>query len=149
MTKTSVSAPPKSEEVKASEKYLTVAILLAILILLLLLSIAAFRSAFPPPTPNEVIFSNYLNRFQSSGFNSREYNLSAGRPSFGIRITRGYQFFIVANNNIEVDYYYRGGLPKRRLINFCEDSPMENADMIQIFPVAGDTKVYLFTKINY
>ncbi len=149
MTKTTVSAPPKSEAVKASEKYLTVAILLAILILLLLLSIAAFRSAFPPPTPAEVVFSNYLNGFKTSGFNSQEYNLSSGHPSYGIKITRGYQFVIVANKSIEVDYYYRGGLPKRRLINSCEENPREDADLIQIFPIAGDTKVYIFSKINY
>ena len=136
----------KSKSLQASEKYLKVALLLGLVIFC---AVYLFRSVFPPPTPKELIFSNYLFRFQTGGFNSREYTLSDGRPSFGIKITSGYQFYIVADHEVKVGIYFRGQYKGERLLKFGDFGINDYADLIQLIPTtSSETKVYVFSKLN-
>ena len=139
----------KSKFVKGLKLWSKVALFLSLGIALCFFVVYLFRLVFTP-TPDEVLFSNYLFRYQTGGFNSSgEYNLSKGRSSFDIRITKGYQFFIVADKDVLVNYSYNRGQVKQKFLPFGSHDILANADVINIIPVAADTKAYVFSKINY
>ena len=136
----------KSKFAKGLKLWSKVALFLSLGIALCFLVVYLFRIAFKP-TPDEVLFDNYLFRFQTAGFNSQSYNLSG--PSFGIKITQGYQFYIVANRDVKVEIYFRGRYRGERLLKFGDFGINDYADLIQIIPITNSTtKVYVFSKLN-
>lgn len=117
-----------------------------VFIALCFIAVHLFRIAFKE-TPDEVLFDNYLFKFQTSGFNSQSFYLGS-RPSHNIAITRGYKCHIVANKDVTVNYFYRGAW-KQKFLAFGDHGINSNVELIQIVPTVGDTKVYIFSKINY
>jgi hypothetical protein len=97
----------KSKFAKGLKLWSKVALFLSLGIALCFLVVYLFRIVFTP-TPREVLFDNYLFRFQTAGFNSQQYSLNG--PSYGIKITSGYHFYVVADKDIKVRLYFRGHL---------------------------------------
>jgi hypothetical protein len=136
----------KSKFAKGLKLWSKVALFLSLGIALCFLVVYLFRIVFIP-TPREVLFDNYLFRFQTAGFNSQNYTLSG--PSFLIGITRGYQFFIVASEDVRVVIYYQGVYKGERFLPFGSFDPKATADRIQIIPTSSNTtKAYVFSKLN-
>lgn len=137
----------KSKFAKGLKLWSKVALFLSLGIALCFFVIYLFHLVFTP-TPDEVLFSNYLFRYQTGGFNSQSYNLGDS-PSHGIGITKGYQFYIVASKDVLVKYSYNRGQVKQKFLPFGSHDISDTADVIKIIPVVANTKAYVFSKINY
>lgn len=136
----------KSKFAKGLKLWSKVALFLSLGIALCFLVVYLFRIVFTP-TPREVLFDNYLFRFQTAGFNSQQYSLNG--PSYGIKITSGYQFYVVADKDIKVRLYFRGQYKGEPMLPFGSFDLNSYADVIQLIPVSDQsTRVHVFSKLN-